>query len=230
MNIITLSKKPQDSEFQITNEMREEAFQKVLKSFNSNRIAENEPLTNQLKAATDAISNRTFGVKLFDRLLARKQKFEFYPHYSCKRLVGSIGEAGSEPKKHWFKNCGKNLKNFPFQDVEDNKVHIVCEALLPNERAYDFAIWKDTVGYIIEVQTNYGHLKPEEKHRDIIKAQYVVMNTTFKFLEVSSPQVFADGNVSVVDEIIDSLDSDYACKNVDFRKRMPVKQRPFPDF
>ena len=71
------------------------------------------------------------------------------------------------------------------------------------------------LNFIIEVQTNYGHLKPEEKHRDIIKAQYVVMNTTFKFLEVSSPQVFADGNVSVVDEIIDSLDSDYACKNVD---------------
>ena len=67
-------------EIQITNEMREEAFQKVLKSFNSNRIAENEPLTKQLKAATDAISNRTFGVKLFGiksvnsgtRLISRK--------------------------------------------------------------------------------------------------------------------------------------------------------------
>ena len=33
MNIITLSKKPQDSEFQITNEMREEAFQKVRAGF-----------------------------------------------------------------------------------------------------------------------------------------------------------------------------------------------------
>ena len=228
MNIIPYKK--QESEFQITKEMKEEAFQKVLKSFNANRLAEAEPLIRQLEASTEAISNWTLGGRFFDRLLSRKQKFEFYPHYSCKRLVGKIGRVGSEPTKQWFKNCGKNLKNFPFQDVEENKVHIICEVLLPNERSYDFAIWKNNVGYIIEVQTNYGHLKPEEKHRDIIKAQYVVMNTTFKFLEISSQQVFADSSIPIVDEIIDSLDSDYACKNIDFRKRMPVRQRSFPDF
>ena len=123
------------------------------------------------------------------------------------------------------------VEDFPFNEMQEDHVHIITEPLFPNERSYDFAIWKGRVGYILEVQTNLGHLSEnfEElkdlRHRDISKNQYVILNTPFKLMEISSRQVFFDSNISILDEILNSLDSNYAERNINFYTRMKLPKK-----
>ena len=78
------------------------------------------------------------------------------------------------------------------------------------DRVLDFVLISKKDDFIkkfaIECQTNLGHLKPHEKHRDCVLAREITLRTDFVFLEYSSRDIFYDSNISSLDELVDQLE------------------------
>lgn len=147
------------------------------------------------------ISNHRFASRLYDKLIERKMDVYIHDDY--------VTEINKTPEGVF--PTGKFLDEFEIDRSRDG-IHIFGEVRLSKsaDRILDFVIILKkghlVKKFAIECQTNIGHLKPMEKHRDCVLGREITLKTDFTFLEYSSVEIFYDNNISSLDEFIDELE------------------------
>ena len=171
---------------------------------------------------SNSISGRRWLTRLVAKVFERKIDRYYYPEFLTKVVKTPNGVIVS----------GKFLSEFDISSVRDG-VHIFGEVRLKhqNDRILDFVILNKRNNsikkYVIECQTNLGHLKPMEKHRDVVLARNVRLKTNFEFLEFSSQEIFYDSNISGIDDLIDDMEFGETAKFYNYNNNKEDFENPF---
>ena len=156
---------------------------------------------NKIYKITNSISGRRWLTRYVAKIFERKMDRYYYPEFVTTVTKTANGVISN----------GKFLSEFNFNEVRDG-VHIFGEVRLEhqNDRILDFVIavkrLNFTKKYVIECQTNLGHLKPMEKHRDVVLARNIKLKTDYEFFEFSSQEIFYDSNINSIDDLIDDME------------------------
>mgnify|MGYP001372189874 FL=1 len=171
---------------------------------------------------SNSISGRRWLTRLVAKVFERKIDRYYYPEFLTKVVKTPNGVIVS----------GKFLSEFDISSVRDG-VHIFGEVRLKhqNDRILDFVILNKRNNsikkYVIECQTNLGHLRPMEKHRDVVLARNVRLKTNFEFLEFSSQEIFYDSNISGIDDLIDDMEFGETAKFYNYNNNKEDFENPF---
>ena len=156
---------------------------------------------NQVKAIAETISDRRVATRLLTKLKERNMEYHIHKEYFT--LWHKTPEGGY--------HTGRYLCEFNIDNARDG-IHIFGQVRLNKsaDRKLDFVIISKKSDFIkkfvVECQTNLGHLKPMENHRDCVLAREITLRTDFVFLPYSSREIFWDSHISSLDELIDELE------------------------
>lgn len=163
-----------------------------------------EKLAVELKQVEDiaeTISDRRFASRLLTKLKERNMEYHIHKDYFTS--WHKTPEGGY--------NTGRYLSEFDIDKARDG-IHIFGQVRLNKsaDKKLDFVVLSKKNDFIkkfvLECQTNLGHLKPMENHKDCVLAREITLRTDFVFLQYSSREIFWDSHISSMDELIDELE------------------------
>ena len=187
-----------DEQYEINKELEWEKDRRYV----SNQIAKIIAFdVKQIEQIAESMSDRRVASRLLTKFFERKMEFFIHPQYRTRWHKTPEGAIAT----------GRFLSDFDISK-ERNGVHMFGQVRLSKsaDRVLDFVLISKKDDFIkkfaIECQTNLGHLKPHEKHKDCVLAREITLRTDFVFLEYSSRDIFYDSNISSLDELVDQLE------------------------
>tara|TARA_A200000113_G_scaffold20222_1_gene17553 strand:- start:256 stop:939 length:684 start_codon:yes stop_codon:yes gene_type:complete len=176
----------------------------------------------RVEEIAESISDRRVASRLLSKLIERNMEYHIHKEYFT--TWHKTPEGGY--------HTGRYLCEFDI-DKARNGIHIFGQVRLNKsaDRKLDFVLIskKDDFikKFVVECQTNLGHLKPMENHRDCVLAREITLRTDFVFLPYSSREIFWDSHISSLDELVDELEFGNNSKIYNNRNNLKDTDIPF---
>ena len=185
-------------QYELDKEKEWEKDRHYVSTFVAEILASEIQLVEQI---ADSMSDRKVATRLVTKFFERKMECQIHPEFFTKWIKTPDGVYPE----------GRYLNEFDIDKARDG-VHMFGQVRLnrSSDKVLDFVLISKKNDFVkkfaVECQTNLGHLKPMEKHRDCVLAREITLNTDFTFLEYSSREIFWDSNISSLDQLVDELE------------------------